>query len=242
MTRLSIRLLSGLAALSCLVLAARSVQAQTKKPVVAVPPLQGERETIHLFNGKDLTGWEGHEQYWSVQDGVIVGKNTEPVKVSTYLLTKKKFSDFRLVFEFKLAISEMHSGIAMWGRIAPDKGDKYTYAGHLVMFPSGYGFYDLYGRNGIHDNGAKAKKVGKQHDWNKIEILAQGNRIRVVLNGELISDWREPEPDRIKEAPIGLQLHSNPMPEEVQFKGLVLETFPEDKLTSLAATSNKLDR
>jgi len=56
-----------------------------------------------------------------------------------------------------------------------------------------------------------------------MEILAQGNRIRFVLNGELISDWREPEPERIKEAPIGLQLHSNPQPQEVQFKGLVLE-------------------
>jgi hypothetical protein len=155
------------------------------------------------------------------------------VPVSTYLLTKRKFSDFRLVFEFKLAESEMHSGVALWGRVAPDRGDPYTYAGHLVMFPSGYGFYDLYGRNMIHQNADKAKKVGKQHDWNKIEILAQGNRIRFVLNGELISDWREPMPDRIKEAPIGLQLHSNRVPQEVQFKGLVLETFPTDKLTTL---------
>ncbi len=183
MTRSSNRLLAGLLALSALTLAAPATFAQAKKEAPIVPPLKGERETIHLFNGKDLTGWEGHEQYWSVQDGVIVGKNTEPVKVSTYLLTKKKFSDFRLVFEFKLAKSETHSGIAMWGRIAPDHGDKYTYAGHLVMFPSGYGFYDLYGRNGIHNNADKAKKVGKQHDWNKIEILAQGNRIRFVLNG-----------------------------------------------------------
>src|SRR4029077_13386113 len=169
----------------------------------------------------------------SVKDGVIVGKNTEEVKVSTYLLTKRKFSDFRLVFDTKLVESEMHSGIALWGRVAPDKGDKYTYAGHLVMFPSGYGFYDLYGRNGIHANADKAVKVGKQHDWNHMEILAQGDRIRFVLNGVLISDWREPEPKRIQEAPIGLQLHSNPMPQEVQFKGLTLETFPEDKLTTL---------
>ena len=27
---------------------------------------------------------------------MIVGKNTEPVPVSTYLLTKRKFTDFRL--------------------------------------------------------------------------------------------------------------------------------------------------
>jgi hypothetical protein len=198
-----------------------------------VKPREGKREEIKLFNGKDLTGWEGHEKYWSVEDGVIVGKNTDKVPVSTYLLTKRKFSDFRLVFEAKLAKSEMHSGIAMWGRVAPEKGDKYTYAGHLVMFPSGYGFYDLYGRNMIHHNAKEAQKVGKQHDWNKMEILAQGNRIRFVLNGVLISDWRDPKPETIKEAPIGLQLHSNTVPQEVQFKGLVLETFPEDRLTTV---------
>lgn len=214
--------------------AAPGPRADEKKPVV--PPRTGKRETLQLFNGKNLNGWVGHKKYWSVQDGVIVGKNTEKVPVSTYLLTERKFSDFRLVFDFKLAKSEMHSGIALWGRVAPEKGDKYTYAGHLVMFPSNYGFYDLYGRAMIHRNDALAKKVGKQHDWNHIEILAQGNRIRFVLNGVLVSDWREPKPETIHEAPIGLQLHSNPKPQEVQFKNLTLETFPENKLTTLKST------
>jgi hypothetical protein len=228
-----------LAATLSLLLALTTFAQEKKGEAPLVPPKTGKREEVRLFNGKDLTGWVGHKKYWSVEDGVIVGKNAEPVPVSTYLLTKRKFSDFRLVFDFKLARSEMHSGIALWGRVAPDKGDPYTYAGHLVMFPSGYGFYDLYGRNMIHENGAKARKVGKQHDWNKIEILAQGNRIRFVLNGTLISDWREPDPKRIHEAPIGLQLHSNKVPQEVQFKGLVLETFPEDKLTTLDADAKR---
>lgn len=200
-----------------------------------VPPRSGSREVIELFNGKNLAGWTGHEKYWSVEDGVIVGRNRDPVPVSTYLLSERKFSDFRLVFDFRLAESEMHSGIALWGRVAPERGDPYTYAGHLVMFPSNYGFYDLYGRNLIHKNADVARPAGHQHGWNRIEILAQGNRIRFVLNGLLVSDWREPEPDRIKEAPIGLQLHSNKVPQEVQFKNLVIETFPEDKLTTLAA-------
>ena len=217
------------------VLAAPIAAQQAAKEAPVVPPRQGKREVIELFNGKDLKGWIGHEKYWSVEGDEIVGKNTEAVPVSTYLLTDRSYSDFRLVFDFKLAKSEMHSGIAMWGRLAPEQKDPYTYAGHLVMFPSGYGFYDLYGRKGIHANVAVAKPVGKQHDWNHMEILAQGNRIRFVLNGTLVSDWREPEPERIKEAPIGLQLHSNKVPQEVQFKDLVLETFPEDKLTTVAA-------
>jgi hypothetical protein len=95
--------------------------------------------------------------------------------------------------------------------------------------------YDLYGRAGaLGVDGALGRKVGKQHDWNDLEILAQGNRVRVAANGTQIVDWRDPEPDRIKEGPIGLQLHSNNVPQEVHFKDLTLTTFPEeDKLLTV---------
>jgi hypothetical protein len=197
-------------------------------------PRKGDTQTIKLFNGKNLDGWEGHKDLWSVQDGVIVGKNTSPVKVSTYLLTKRNFRDFRLTATVKLVRSEMHSGIAFWGRVAPEKGDKYAYAGHLVMFPSGWGMYDLYGRNLLPVDPAPAKKVGKQHDWNELEILAVGDRVRVAVNGAAVIDWRDPEPARIKDGPIGLQLHSNEEPQEVHFKDLTLTTYPkEDKLLTV---------
>ena len=208
-----------------------SADPQTK----IVPPRKGESETIQLFNGKDLTGWVGHENMWSVKDGVIVGRNTEPVPVSTYLLSERKFTDFRLLATVKLVESEMHSGIAFWGRVAPEQKDKYTFAGHLVMFPSGWGMYDLYGRGGLPVDGGPAKKVGKQHDWNKLEILAQGNRIRVVVNGSQVVDWADPKEDALYDGPIGLQLHSNSVPQEIHFKDLELTTFPDDKLMTLKA-------
>jgi hypothetical protein len=212
-----------------------------KKTAPEVPPRKGKSETIQLFNGKDLKGWHGYKEYWSVEDGVVVGKNDKPVKVSTYLVTDRKFTDFRLTATVKLVKSEMHSGIAFWGRVGPDvvppglrkEKVKYTYGGHLVMFPSGWGMYDLFGRNGLPVSGEPAKKVGKQHDWNRLEILAQGNRVRVAVNGTAVVDWRDPEPDRIKEGPIGLQLHSNDVPQEVHFKDLVLTTFPEPKLLTV---------
>jgi hypothetical protein len=208
-------------------------QAPPKKEAPVVPPEKGKSETIKLFNGKDLEGWEGHKDLWSVRDETIVGKNTEPVKVSTYLLTKRTFHDFRLTARVKLVQSEMHSGIAFWGRKAPEHKDPYTYAGHLVMFPTGWGMYDLFGRQGLPVDGRPARKVGKQHDWNDLEILAQGNRVRVAVNGTQVVDWRDPEPGRIKTGPIGLQLHSNKVPQEVHFKGLILTTFPEDRLTTV---------
>ena len=227
----------------CLVLAPAS--AQDKKEAPVVPPREGENKTIKLFDGKTLNGWEGYEDLWSVNKyGVIVGSNGSPLKYSTYLLTKEKYTDFRLTFATKLVESEMHSGVSFWGEVSanPDgkvkdaKADRteYTYKGHLVMFPSGWGMYDLFGRNGLPVDGAPARKVGNQHYWNNIEILAQGNRVRVAANGVQVVDWRDPEPSRIKAGPIGLQLHSNGVPQEVQFKGLVLETFPkEDKLLTL---------
>jgi hypothetical protein len=215
-------------------LAAVCAAADQPKEVPVVPPRQGESQTITLFDGKDLDGWEGRDDIWSVKDGVIVGKNKDEVKASTYLLTKRNFSDFRLKAKGKLAESEMHTGIALWGRKAPEHGDPYTYAGLLVMFPSGYGMYDLYGRMGLPVDGGPAKKVGKQHDWNDLEILAQGNRVRVAINGAPVVDWRDPQPERLKEGPIGLQLHQNKMPQEVQFKDIVIETFPkEDRLMTV---------
>lgn len=207
-----------------------------------VAPLKGKTETHKLFDGKTLDGWVGFEDLWSVKDGAIVAKNTDPLKFSTYLLTKEKYTDFRLTFESKLVESEMHSGIAFWGKVGKPAESKdvekdrtkYTYSGHLVMFPSGYGMYDLFGRNGLPVDGGPAKKVGKQHDWNDIEILAQGNRVRVAINGTAVVDWRDPKPETIHAAPIGLQLHSNNVKQEILFKGLTIETFPkEDKLLSV---------
>ena len=101
------------------------------------------------------------------------------------------------------------------------------------MFPSGWGLYDLYRRNGIAVDTKPAKAAGKQHGWNDMEILAMGDRIRLVVNGKEALDWRDPEPKLIHKGPIGLQLHSNNVPQEIHFKGLVLTTFPEDKLVTV---------
>src|SRR4051794_14650012 len=44
-------------------------------------------EAKELFNGKDLTGWDGDAKVWSVQDGAITGHTTteNPIKHNTFL-------------------------------------------------------------------------------------------------------------------------------------------------------------
>src|SRR5262245_22206614 len=100
---LTLALVLGIAGMSLDAMARDNAQA----PVT--PPRSGQSETIRLFDGKTLNGWAGHFKHWSVDNGEIVGKNTDPVPVSTYLLTEKNYTDFRLTAKVKLVESEMHS-------------------------------------------------------------------------------------------------------------------------------------
>lgn len=229
---LSLSVLASLASLSF----AGEKKSKADWSAKQISKLPETEKPIHLFNGKDLNGWEGQtETYFSVKDGIIVAKNGKDnaPKASTYLVTKKKYRNFRLIFEAKLVTSEMHSGISFWGKNVERKGDPYSYQGHLVMFPSGYGYYDLYRRNSVYrDKGGVAKKAGKQHGWNKMEILAIGNRIRHVVNGKLVADWSDPKPELCETGPIGLQLHSNKISQELHFRGLILTEDPEDRVVT----------
>jgi hypothetical protein len=194
-----------------------------------------QEKPVKLFNGKDLAGWVGHDKYFSVKEGVIVAKNTKEnaPKVSNYLLTKRTdYKNFRLVFEGKLAESEMHSGIAIWGKQHEVDGEKISYQGHLVMFPTHWGFWDLYRRNGIYQDDGRARKADNK-DWNKMEILAIAPRIRLAVNGQLVADWTDPKPELCGKGPIGLQLHSNSVPQEVLFRGLIISEDPVDEMATV---------
>jgi type 1 glutamine amidotransferase len=197
---------------------------------------EGEKP-VALFNGKDFSGWEGNvDKYFSIQGGVIVAKNgaDNAPAVSNYLLTKQHYRNFRLVFEGKLVESKMHSGIALWGQKYEQGGEQNSYQGHLVMFPSGWGFWDLYRRNSIYKDDGRAK-AADNGGWNRMEILAIGARIRLAVNGQLVADWTDPKPELCQAGPIGLQLHSNKVPQEVQFRGLILAEDPADRLITVEA-------
>src|SRR5207244_672191 len=58
-----------------------------------------------LFNGKDLSGWEGNPDLWSIVDGAIQGKTTKekPTIGNTFLIFKvSTVKDFELHAMFKL--------------------------------------------------------------------------------------------------------------------------------------------
>ena len=226
--------LVAIVAVSGLVVA-RSVSADEKEDWAATVKFPEGEKPVKLFDGKSFEGWEGNtgeggtQKYFTIKDGVIIARNEKEngPKVSNYLLTKKKYRNFRLLLEGKLVESGMHSGVAIWGKKYEKDGEKNSYQGHLVMFPAGWGFYDLFRRNSIYQDDGRAKNADN-HGWNKLEILATGHRIRLAVNGQLVADWEDPKPELCEEGPIGLQLHSNPgVAQEVQFRGLILSEDPK---------------
>ena len=70
-------------------------------PETAPPEVAGMKS---LFNGKDLSGWDGDPRLWSVKDGVIHGETTEAnaAKGNTFIIWKDGTTkDFELRLSFR---------------------------------------------------------------------------------------------------------------------------------------------
>ena len=215
--------------LAGLVVAAGLLQGQSftaaeLEAIPLVPPRAGKSVTKSLFDGKTLNGWQGNPDYWSVKDGALTGKSGDKV-TTNFLFTKDRYSDFRLTLLSKMVESENHAGVAFWGEIAQKDENKWYTQGPLVVFPNP-SMWDYIAAKGLRVFKTTREKVTSQHEWVKVEILAQGNRVRSAFNGVQVMEWREPDTSRIKEGPIGVQLHTWTGPQEVQYKDIVIETFP----------------
>lgn len=81
--------------------------------LICLSPVNGEDskstpentdEMVSIFNGKDLSGWDGDSRLWSVKDGVIHGETTAENKANgnTFLIWKNgQTKDFRLELSFR---------------------------------------------------------------------------------------------------------------------------------------------
>ena len=78
---------------------------------IKAPVEPGNMKTI--FNGKDLTGWDGDSRLWSVEQGVIRGETTKDKKANgnTFLIWQGgRTKDFDLRISFRVS-TQNNSGI-----------------------------------------------------------------------------------------------------------------------------------
>ena len=203
-----------------------------------VPP-EGEG-LKSIFNGKDLTGWDGDPRLWSVKDGVIHGETTaeNPAKGNTFIIWKDGTTkDFELRLSFRMNAAN-NSGIQYRSKHITEKpSNNWVVRGYQhelrneTKFPNTSSFiYDEGGRRGRiclvgeeatwEMDGKKVKKsdlidqagfdkLMKLDDWNDVVIIGKGKQIQHFLNGRLVLDFTDNNPElALSEGILALQLHA----------------------------------
>jgi hypothetical protein len=200
---------------------------------------ESEEGFVSMFNGKDLTGWEGKEGWWYVEDGAITSQSTpeKPCKKCNYLLWRGGTpGDFEMRVDFKLVGG--NSGVQFRSQERPDF-DTFGYQADMDAAGQYIGCLYEHARGLVAQRGTKvviakdgkrevtpagdAKELlshVKQNDWNEYRIVAKGNDLTLEINGVVMCRAIDDQEDRAaRSGIIGLQVHPGP-PMKVQFKNL----------------------
>ena len=199
-----------------------------------------------IFDGT-LKGWDGDPRFWRAENNTIVGESSadKVVKPNTFLIWRGgQPADFELKLDFK--VNSTNSGIQVRSVELPDVG-KWVMKGYQVdidfenrytgMFyeERGRGFLAMRGQATIVEEGKKARVIAnlKNGDdlkgavnvngWNSVHIIARGNLLMQVLNGQLTSMVVDDDTKgRMMSGLIGFQMHMGP-PMRVEFRNVYLK-------------------
>lgn len=162
-----------------------------------------------LFNGKDLVGWEGNPDLWSVQDGAITGKTpADPANPAKSVLKHNTFlvwrggtvNDFELTLKYRIVAG--NSGIQYRSKELPkgefgpiiggyqadfEAGTKYS---GILYEERGRGILALRGQKTVIKPQEKDPANPKTKDFKVEEVGTTGNsdEIQASIKSE---EWNE---------------------------------------------------
>lgn len=200
-----------------------------------------------IFNGRDLTGWDGDPRFWSVRAGVLRGETALGVMPfeNTFLMWRGgTLKDFHL--KLKVRLRNGNSGVQYRSR---DLG-KWSIAGYQAEIDNAPGksgflyeergrkFLALIGERVEIDASGQPRVTGQiadkkqqlargyyvSREWNDYLITAKGNRLEHFINGVKVIDVTDNDlKGRALEGLLALQIHVGP-PMLVEFKDILLQT------------------
>lgn len=178
-----------------------------------------EEGFVGLFNGKDLTGWEGDAKLWIVEDGMLVGRSPG-IAYNDFLTTQKTYTDFVLRLQVRLVDNKGNSGVQFRSKRVPDS---HEVSGYQADIADGWWgkLYDESRRNRVlaEPKPEDLKKALKPGDWNEYEVRAVGPRVVLSINGVQMVDYTEQDKDIARTGIIATQIHGGG-PMEVRFKNI----------------------
>lgn len=212
-----------------------------------------------VFNGKDLSGWDGDPAIWKVEDGVIVGTTTDeaPLEYNRFLIYRgRPVEDFELTVEIKLT-GNNNSGIQYRSKRNDDLGDHvvtgYQCDMHAADWANGM-LYDEKERGILAKRGqkvviteeGKAKIVGQPDggsdqlfdpsEWHTYTVTARGNHLVHAIDGvTTVEVYDHDVAERDLKGTIAFQVHRGPAM-KVEIRKILLERLESGGLVLPAAT------
>jgi serine/threonine protein kinase len=183
------------------------------------PPVEASGGAGAFFNGKDLTGWDGLPQYWSVKDGNLVGdtSSTGGAKFNTFLCSKRSYRDFELTFQVRLQGAKANSGVQI--RSETFDANQFGVMGPQADMGEGY-WGSLYGERvgGMMKKAPQeAQRAVKPDDFNDYSIRCVGQHVTITVNGQTTVD--DDFPTLPATGILAWQLHAGP-PMTVTFRNI----------------------
>ncbi|MEX2092424.1 MAG: DUF1080 domain-containing protein, partial [Pirellulales bacterium] len=183
-----------------------------------VPILATKDNAGELFNGRNLIGWTGDSELWSVENGEIVGRSPGR-NHNSFLLSDLHAADFKLSFDVKLVDNVGNTGVQFRSQSLNGYDEVQGY-----QADAGVGWwgklYEEHGRELVWDK--SGEEFAKPGEWNHYEIRAEGSHVQSWINGHPCVDLYDPNGRR--RGLFGLQIHSGPAM-EVRFRNLQLEVL-----------------
>ena len=198
-----------------------------------------------LFNGKDLTGWDGNPELWSVEDGAITGKTKGPDHLSynQFLIWRGgTLKNFEL--RAKVRVEGNNSGIQYRSKEMPDIG-KWSISGYQCdVHPTPVNNAMVYherGRGIIAKNGQSItvdpqgnKWIVAERDpvavdtaqWHEYTVIAKGNHVVHKIDGKITAELTDHDSaHRSLAGLLAFQIHRGPAM-VVQIKDVRLKDLP----------------
>ena len=220
-----------------------------------------------LFNGKDLSGWDGSPDHWKVEDGIVIGTCSGPddLKQNSFLVWRGgTVKDFELHATIRM-MGDNNSGIQYRSRERPDIGqwvisgyqcDVHPAIEHTGMTyeEKGRGIFGLNGKNVVLDPEGNRWLTSEHppvkanlNEWNEFTVIARGNHLIHKVNGQITSTLIDfHENGRALEGLLAIQLHRG-NPNSVQIKELKIKTLDDGKVlpfdpSSLSSRAKRIDK
>jgi hypothetical protein len=178
------------------------------------PMLATADNVAGFFNGKDLTGWRSARGQWKITDGVIVAPGPEGKNLAL-LISDLAAGDFHLSLEVNPG-KNGRGYIVIRGKETAELP-----LSPVVTFAAGKGIN--YSGGGLSKPLDADGKI-QADAWNKLDIIAAGERLQVLLNGkkqlEYEKTWHTP-----RRGLIALE-GSTESGQEIRFRNLHLKLLP----------------